>query len=174
MLLFISEFFLTTTILLAAFAVETQERERDERQQHDREDDVRQPEDSERQRRLVGRSVPAGVRRRPVGVVDRRRPRRSQRHRDGYRKTVTMSRMVSSGGGGSGCLHAIVGGRRHVINTSTVSSNSCFDRRIFPACDHDGDGGGLRAALRYTALESVVTSAGEDGRLSRMLLPGGR
>ena len=61
-----------------------------------------------------------------------------------------------------------------MINTSTVSSNSCFDRRIFPACDHDGDGGGLRAALRYTALESVVTSAGEDGRLSRMLLPGGR
>jgi len=71
-LLFVAEFFLPTSILLAALAVEPKERQGDERQQHHGEDDVRQPEEAECQCRLRRRPVPAGVRR-VISVVDCRR-----------------------------------------------------------------------------------------------------
>jgi len=124
MLLLVTELFLTTSILLAALAVEPQERDGDERQQDDGEDDVRHPEEAERQRRLrCRRRFPAGVRR-PVCVVDGGRDGVGHHGiRSRPEKDVDDEQRRERGA--------------NTPNDRYIDADWCFDRRRLPAREQD-------------------------------------
>jgi len=166
MLLFVAKFFLATSILLSALTVEAQERHGYERQQDDGKDDVRQPQEAERQRRLLRWGFRGRVLR-PVCVVDRRRDH-SGHHSVNSRRRRRPRRLLEKDVDNEQKRERWRRCSTTIANLNTIDDQythvelslwSSKDSSTRPGASSAQQAG--RAGLCQTTLNSVVTSTGD-------------